>query len=110
MPMTAPLSIRRLTPDDLTLMDALLTTFGEAFDDVDNYSKARPSVAYMASLLRGDCFIALAALKDSAIVGGLAAYELKKFEQERSEIYIYDLAVETAHRARGDCSGFDPRA
>ncbi len=83
------------------MMDALLTTFGEAFDDVDNYNKARPSVAYMASLLRGDCFIALAALRDSAIVGGLAAYELKKFEQERSEIYIYDSAVETAHRREG---------
>lgn len=99
--MTAPFRIRRLAPDDLKLMDALLTTFGEAFDDIDNYSKARPSVAYMASLLRSDYFIALAALKDSAIVGGIAAYELKKFEQERSEIYIYDLAVETAHRREG---------
>ena len=35
------------------------------------------------------------------MVGGLAAYELKKFEQERSEIYIYDLAVHAGHRRRG---------
>jgi aminoglycoside 3-N-acetyltransferase I len=35
------------------------------------------------------------------VVGGLAAYELRKFEQERSEIYIYDLAVAAAHRRRG---------
>lgn len=35
------------------------------------------------------------------VVGGIAAYELQKFEQERSEIYIYDLAVAAAHRRRG---------
>jgi aminoglycoside 3-N-acetyltransferase I len=34
-------------------------------------------------------------------VGGIAAYELKKFEQERSEIYIYDLAVAALHRREG---------
>ncbi len=35
------------------------------------------------------------------VVGGLAAYELKKFEQERSEIYIYDLAVSSEYRRKG---------
>lgn len=34
-------------------------------------------------------------------MGCIAAYELKKFEQERSEIYIYDLAVAAAHRREG---------
>jgi aminoglycoside 3-N-acetyltransferase I len=40
-------------------------------------------------------------LAGDEVVGGIAAYELKKFEQERSEIYIYDLAVAAAHRRRG---------
>jgi aminoglycoside 3-N-acetyltransferase I len=79
----------------------MLTTFGEAFDDVETYSGARPSRAYLARLLGGDSFIALAALKGTEVVGGIAAYELKKFEQERSEIYIYDLAVTAAHRREG---------
>ena len=35
------------------------------------------------------------------VLGGLVAYELPKFEQARSEIYIYDLAVAEAHRRRG---------
>ena len=35
------------------------------------------------------------------MTGALCAYELHKFEQERSEIYIYDLAVATTHRRRG---------
>jgi len=30
---------------------------------------------------------------------------LQKFEQERSEIYIYDLAVAEAHRRRGVATG-----
>jgi aminoglycoside 3-N-acetyltransferase I len=38
-------------------------------------------------------------LSDDEVVGGLAAYELRKFEQERSEIYIYDLAVAAARGA-----------
>ena len=35
------------------------------------------------------------------VVGALVAYELRKFEQERSEFYIYDLAVEDKWRRRG---------
>jgi aminoglycoside 3-N-acetyltransferase I len=35
------------------------------------------------------------------VVGGLAAYVLEKFERERSEVYIYDLAVAVPHRRRG---------
>ena len=41
------------------------------------------------------------ALNDAEVVGGLAAYELEKFEQDRREIYIYDLAVAEEHRRRG---------
>ena len=35
------------------------------------------------------------------VAGGLVAYELEKLEQERSEIYIYHLAVDEAHRRKG---------
>ncbi len=75
--------------------------FGEAFDEVETYTGARPRRAYLERLLGSDCFIALVALEGSEVVGGLAAYEFHKFEQERSEIYIYDLAVAAAHRRQG---------
>lgn len=101
MPANASFSIRRLGPDDAAVMDDLLTTFGEAFEDNDTYGKARPSAAYMRRLLADDTFSALVAMKDGVVVGGLAAYELRKFEQERSEVYIYDLAVAEAHRREG---------
>jgi len=93
--------IHRLAPRDVALMETLSTTFGEAFDEVGTYSRARPSPGYLERLLGSDYFIALAALKRGEVVGGIAAYELHKFEQERSEIYIYDLAVAAAHRRQG---------
>lgn len=93
--------IQQITPDDSGLMEGLLTTFGNAFDDAETYCENPPGPAYLRNLLGSDYFIALAAVKDGRVVGGLAGYELKKFEQERSEIYIYDLAVEAAHRREG---------
>jgi len=97
----APFTIRRLGRDDDALMDAMLTAFGEAFGDIPTYSHARPSAPYLRKLLGDDTFIALAAVKEEGLVAGLAAYELRKFEQERSEIYIYDLAVAAKHRREG---------
>lgn len=97
--------IHQLVSSDVALLGEMLTLFGEVFDDVKTYSGQRPSAGYLERLLRGDSFIALAALKDGRVVGGLAAYELRKFEQERSEIYIYDLAVAEAHRRQGIATG-----
>ena len=82
-------------------MDALSAMFGVAFGDVETYRAKPPSGAYLRRLLGRDSFIALAALNDDEVVGGLAAYQLEKFEQERSEIYIYDLAVAEPHRRQG---------
>jgi aminoglycoside 3-N-acetyltransferase I len=82
-------------------MKSVLATFGKAFDDTQTYGANQPSAGYLQQLLDSDNFIALAALKNGEVVGGLAAYELRKFEQERSEIYIYDLAVAVAHRREG---------
>lgn len=96
-----PIDIYHITSNDIPLMNALLTTFGEAFDDVETYTANRPSEDYLRQLLSGETFIALAAIKDREVVGGIAAYELRKFEQERSEIYIYDLAVASTHRRQG---------
>lgn len=90
-----------LTAADAPKMEELLDVFGDAFDDRRTYGDARPGAAYFRRLLDSGQFIALAAIKDGRIVGGLAAYELAKFEQERSEIYIYDLAVAADHRRQG---------
>ena len=95
------LNVRRIAPEDIALMEDLMTVFGEAFEDADTYTGNRPSAGYLRRRLESDDFIALAASKHDQVVGGLAAYELRKFEQERSEIYIYDLAVASTHRREG---------
>ncbi len=94
-------SLHHLAPDDVSLLEGMLIMFGEAFQEMDTYTGNAPSEGYLRGLLSGDAFIALAAVKKGDVVGGLAAYELKKFEQERSEIYIYDLAVSSGHRREG---------
>lgn len=94
-------NILQLGPDDVATMESMLTMFGEVFDEAETYCARRPSAEYLRRLLGKGHFIALAALKDGEVVGGLAAYELQKFEQERSEVYIYDLAVAAGHRREG---------
>lgn len=93
--------IHRLTSADVPMMREMLDMFGQAFGEVKTYSEAQPGSEYLERLLGGDSFLALVAVKSCGVVGGLAAYELRKFEQERSEIYIYDLAVSAAHRKQG---------
>ena len=80
---------------------ALNILFGEAFTDPDSYGAAPPDDAWLEALLAKAHVIALVALHEEAVVGGLVAYELDKFEQARREIYIYDLAVAEAQRRRG---------
>jgi aminoglycoside 3-N-acetyltransferase I len=99
--MAPDFSVHQLTANDLPMMHSLLSVFSAAFDDADAYDANRPDAAYLQKLLGNDTFIALAAVRSGEVVGGLAAYELQKFEQQRSEIYIYDLAVAEAHRRQG---------
>src|SRR5690606_36989488 len=57
--------------------------------------------SYLRDLLSSPNFIALVAEANDQVIGGLSAYVLPKFEQARSEIYIYDLAVAEENRRRG---------
>jgi aminoglycoside 3-N-acetyltransferase I len=93
--------VRQIGADDVRLFRKLLDLFGDVFEDHDTYSTAQPDDAYLKRLLGGETFVALAAARKGEVIGGLAAYELTKFEQARSEFYIYDLAVAAGHRRQG---------
>lgn len=95
----------QLTKADVLLLKELNRLFGDVFDELDIYQSKVPSDSYLKSLLGDECFIALVARKGESIVGGLTAYVLKKAEQERSEIYVYDMAVLKDHRRRGIATG-----
>jgi aminoglycoside 3-N-acetyltransferase I len=101
MDSSAGFAVERLEPGDVSLMEALSDMFAEAFDEVELHRGKRPDAAWLGRLLASDAFIALAALQGNEVIGGIAAYELPKYEQQRSEIYLYDLAVAAAHRRQG---------
>jgi aminoglycoside 3-N-acetyltransferase I len=102
---SARYTYRQLARADTSLLKDLLQVFGDAFGEVETYQQSVPSDDYMARLLSKQHFIAVVAIKGEEVVGGLAAYELDKFEQDRREIYIYDLAVAEGHRRRGVATG-----
>jgi aminoglycoside 3-N-acetyltransferase I len=96
--------IIRLSATDLPLMRRLNALFAEAFEDPDNYAGIPPDDRYLESQLSQSHVVALVAVERDMVVGGLVAYVLPKLEQERNEIYVYDLAVAEAHRRQGIAS------
>ncbi len=94
-------SYRKLGAGDVRFLKELLRVFGEAFDEPATYQGAVPGDSYLRDILRQPHFIAIAAFDAGHVVGGLVAYVLDKFEQERKEVYLYDLAVSEGHRRRG---------
>jgi aminoglycoside 3-N-acetyltransferase I len=93
-------TIRRLASTDAPLFRKLNVLFGEAFAEAETYTAQPPTAAYLEALLGKEHVVALAALAGAEVAGGLVAYELEKFERERSEFYIYDLAVRSEYRRR----------
>lgn len=93
--------VRRLGPQDIAVMRELNDLFGAVFEDPASYTSAPPGDDYLQRVLGSGQVIALVGVAGGAIIGGLVGYVLDKLEQERSEIYIYDLAVAEPHRRQG---------
>ena len=97
--------VRRLKgANDLPAFRALVAVFADAFEDHDTYQGVPPDDDYITTWLATPSVIALVAENGPTVAGGLVAYVLPKFEQRRSEIYIYDLAVAADQRRRGVAS------
>jgi aminoglycoside 3-N-acetyltransferase I len=94
------IEIGRLGSGDVDAMAAANHLFGEVFGE-EAYHGPPAGQDHLRRLLADEKFIALVARVGTEMVGALAAYELVKFEAERSEIYIYDLAVRDEYRRRG---------
>lgn len=94
-------TIHRLGPADIRLARAINALFGTAFGDTETYGAAPPADSHLAGLLAKDHVMVLAASLGEEVVGGLVAYQLDKLERARSEIYVYDLAVDETYRRRG---------
>jgi aminoglycoside 3-N-acetyltransferase I len=92
--------VRRLAGPDVATMQAANQLFADVFGE-EGYHGPPAGPEYLENLLADDRFIALTAHVNGELAGALAAYELVKYEAERSEVYIYDLAVIEQYRRRG---------
>lgn len=97
----APCDVSQVMPHQLDRLKSLTALFGRVFDEPTTYIDRPPDDDYLYRLLDSDNFIALVAVEKGQVIGGLAANELRKFEQARSEVYIYDLAVDESYRRQG---------
>ncbi len=95
------LAIKRIGADDVAMMHAVNALYAQAFDAPDDYPADQPDDTYLRRHLADSNVIALAAFSGDRIVGGLTGYVLPKLEQDRSELYIYDLAVAEEWRRKG---------
>jgi aminoglycoside 3-N-acetyltransferase I len=98
----ASATLRRLHSADVAVLRELNTLFGNVFGEHETYGGGGepPTDAYLAGLLAKEHVVAIVAIVDAEVVGGLVAYELDKFERMRREFYIYDLAVDAGYRRR----------
>lgn len=99
--MGSDVTVRRLGPADLFPFRAMQAVYADAFDDAESYLARPPSDAYVTRWLSSSAHILLVAEADGEVVAGLTAYVLEKAEQERAEVYLFDLAVHERHRRRG---------
>lgn len=93
--------VRRLGTEQLAEMRGVNRLFATEFDDEASYAAAPPPDSYLRRLLSNEHCVVLCAEAEGAVIGALVAYELEKFEQARSEFYIYDLAVARRSRRQG---------
>lgn len=99
--MAGNFNVVRLKAGDIAFVRRALDLFGEAFGEPDTYSARQPDDDWLNDLLGSEDFVFLIAQDGDAPVAALAAYVLRKFEQARKEIYIYDLAVADDRRREG---------
>ena len=73
----------------------------EILNDAFEQPKKVASERQLKKLLNAPNFHAIAAIMEDKIIGGLTAYELEQYYTDKSELYIYDIAVKAELRNQG---------
>jgi len=94
---TKPIEIRQLTKEDLPTFNSLINLFNMVFEEESNIG----SETNLLRLLNNNHFIAIVALAENEVAGGLTAYELPMYYSDSSEIFLYDLAVKPEYQRMG---------
>jgi aminoglycoside 3-N-acetyltransferase I len=90
--------IKKLSTGDIDQFMALINVFEEVFE-MENF--LAPDQDYLESLLKNQNFMVYVAMFGERIIGGLTAYVLPSYYFQSSEVYIYDLAVDSAFQRKG---------
>jgi aminoglycoside 3-N-acetyltransferase I len=93
-----PIEIKRLDESDLQFFKSLIDLFNIVFEeDRSNIGND----ANLSGLLGDPHFIAMVALAEKEVAGGLTAYELPMYYADHSEVFVYDLAVKSEYQRMG---------
>ncbi|WP_448700245.1 GNAT family N-acetyltransferase [Mucilaginibacter sp. AW1-3] len=98
MSFAGQIAVKQLSVADLALTQQLFILLQEVFG-IENPIKVSDS--YVDKLLSNTNFVALAAIYQSEVVGGLTAYRLPMYDKEEEELFIYDIAVRPAFQRNG---------
>ncbi len=91
------LVVKRLGPGDRDLARETFRMMANVFDE----GAGELTDVYITALLERDDFWAMAALQHDRPIGSITAHVLPMTRSEARELFIYDLAVQSAHRRRG---------
>ena len=97
---------KRLKKEDLLIFNSLISLFNLVFEEEN------PTIGSEANSLRlldNERFIAIVALAENEIAGGLTAYELPMYYSDSSEIFLYDMAVKPEYQRMGIGKGLIQR-
>ncbi|GGG30839.1 hypothetical protein GCM10011344_34720 [Dokdonia pacifica] len=89
--------ISRIQENDIKLFIELIELLNEVFEEPNQVASERQ----IKKLLNKPDFYAIVAIKEGRILGGLTAYELERYYTDKSELYIYDIAVKTEFQNQG---------
>jgi aminoglycoside 3-N-acetyltransferase I len=91
-------TIRRLTKSDGAIFQQQIQLFGEVFDEEN---PGATSAAYLETLLENPAFIAFAILQEQEVWGGATAYILPLYQQAKTEVFLYDIAIHPDYQRQG---------
>lgn len=91
------IEIRKLTSKDISAFKTLLLLFNYTFEEERDLSAAE----HLSALLNNRQFVVLAACSGEEILGGLTAYELPMYYGNKTEIFLYDMAIHPDHQRKG---------
>ncbi|MES2516200.1 MAG: GNAT family N-acetyltransferase, partial [Bacteroidota bacterium] len=90
--------VKKLDWNDLILFEQLILVFREVFRSETILSFDED---HLANLLQNPTFVVYAVFHNEELVGGLTAYELPLYYLNKSELFIYDIAVKKEFQRKG---------